>query len=137
METLDGNRRWHFLTNAAMRTPIATLVEVAAKRHHVEQAFGLGKGDVGLDHYEVRTWQGWHHHTACALIAQWFLVREQRRLGKKITTPDLADGALHGGRDAAPAFDALRHRAPLHLPTPPKRGSPDRQGEGQGPRSAA
>ncbi len=137
METLDGSRRWHFMTNAAMRTPIATLVEIAAKRHLVEQAFGLGKGDVGLDHYEVRTWQGWHHHTACALIAQWFLVREQRRLGKKIAAPDLADGALHGGRDATPADDPLIHRAALHLPTPPKRGGPDRQMESQGARSAA
>jgi SRSO17 transposase len=84
METLNGSQRWCFLSNAAMRTPIATLVEVAAKRHLIEQKFQVAKGDTGLDHYEVRTWQGWHHHTACSLIAEWFLVREQRRLGEKV-----------------------------------------------------
>lgn len=137
METLDGGRRWHFLTNAAMRTPIATLVEVAAKRHLIEQAFELGKGEVGLDHYEVRTWQGWHHHTACALIAQWFLVREQRRLGEKIRAPDRPDGALHRERGPAPAPDGLSDRAAFHLHAPPKRGSPDREVEGQGTQPAA
>lgn len=83
IETLDGSKRWCFLTNASYRTPIEKLIEIAAQRNLIEQAFYLGKGAVGLDHYEVRTWQGWHHHTGCALIAQWFLVREQRRLGKK------------------------------------------------------
>ena len=137
VEALDGSRRWYFVTNAPLRTGVATLVDVAAKRNLIEQAFSLGKGAVGLDHYEVRTWQGWHHHTACALIAQWFLVREQRRLGKKSTPPDGTDGALHRQRDAAPATHSFRHRAPLPLPTPPQRGRPNRPMEGQGARSPA
>ena len=33
------------------------------------------KGEVGLDHYEVRGWIGWHHHTAMTLLAHHFLVR--------------------------------------------------------------
>ena len=94
MEALVGSDRWIFLSNAS-RAPIEELVEVASKRHLIEEAFGVGKGEVGLDHYEVRTWQGWHHHTACALIAQWFLVREKRRLGGKSTADDRPSGPVH------------------------------------------
>jgi SRSO17 transposase len=94
METLDGSDRWVFLTNAKRRVPLAKLVEVASRRHLIEEAFALGKGDVGLDHYEVRTWQGWHHHTACALLGGWFLVREDRRLGKKSAATDCLPGPV-------------------------------------------
>jgi len=37
-----------------------------------------------MDHYEVRSWIGWHHHMTMAFLAHWFLVREHRRLGEKI-----------------------------------------------------
>jgi hypothetical protein len=40
------------------------------------------KGEVGLAHYEVRSWVGWHHHMALSLLALWFLILEKRRLGK-------------------------------------------------------
>ena len=43
------------------------------------------KGRVGMDHYETRSWNGWHHHMTMSLLALWFLVREQRRLSD--TTP--------------------------------------------------
>jgi SRSO17 transposase len=94
METLDGSDRWTFLTNASEKEPIAALVNVASKRHLIEEAFELGKGDAGLDHYEVRTWQGWHHHTACALLGGWFLVREDRRLGKKSSADECVPGPV-------------------------------------------
>ena len=32
-----------------------------------------------MDEYQVRTWEGWHHHMALTLIAVWFLVRETHR----------------------------------------------------------
>jgi SRSO17 transposase len=94
METLDGSDRWHFLTNASDEEPTSVLVRVAGQRHLIEEAFELGKGEAGLDHYEVRTWQGWHHHTACALLGGWFLVRESRRLGKKSALDDCEPGPV-------------------------------------------
>jgi hypothetical protein len=42
------------------------------------------KGEAGQADYEVRTWRGWHHHQALALVATWFLTMESRR-GKKWT----------------------------------------------------
>ena len=34
-----------------------------------------GKGEVGFDHYETRSWLGWHHHMALVALAHFFLVR--------------------------------------------------------------
>jgi len=42
-----------------------------------------GKGEVGLGHYEVRSWVGWHHHMTLSLLALWFLLLEKGRLEKK------------------------------------------------------
>jgi SRSO17 transposase len=37
-----------------------------------------------MDEYQVRTWQGWHHHMALSLIAVWFLIGETHR-GQQVT----------------------------------------------------
>jgi len=55
-------------------TPLATLVRVAGSRWTVEEGFQAAKGQVGLDHYEVRRWAGWQRHTILALLAHAFLV---------------------------------------------------------------
>jgi SRSO17 transposase len=55
-------------------TPPATLVRVAGTRWAVEEGFQAAKGQVGLDHYEVRRWAGWQRHTILALLAHAFLV---------------------------------------------------------------
>lgn len=83
METLDGSDRWYCLGHAPAGTTLAEFVHRAKKRHRIEEAFEECKGEVGLDHFETRTWQGWHHHMVLCLIAHWFLLREKRRLGKK------------------------------------------------------
>jgi SRSO17 transposase len=45
----------------------------------IEASFKRGKGEVGMDEYQVRTWQGWHHHMTLSLIAVWFLLGETHR----------------------------------------------------------
>src|SRR5262245_24884634 len=50
----------------------------------LEASFKRGKGEVGMDEYQVRTWQGWHHHIALSLMAVWFLVGESHR-GQQVT----------------------------------------------------
>ena len=50
----------------------------------MEASFKRGKGEVGMDQYQVRTWEGWHHHMALTLIAVWFLMSETHR-GQQFT----------------------------------------------------
>jgi SRSO17 transposase len=69
------------LSNAAAAVPLRELVRVKIQRHRVEEVFQQGKGEVGLDHYEVRSWVGWHHHMTLSLLALWFLVLERREIG--------------------------------------------------------
>jgi SRSO17 transposase len=48
---------------------LATVVRVAGTRWVIEQLFEAAKGEVGLDHYEVRSWTGWYRHMTLALWA--------------------------------------------------------------------
>ena len=50
----------------------------------IEASFKRGKGEVGMDEYQVRTWSGWHHHMALSLLAVWFLITETHR-GQSLT----------------------------------------------------
>jgi SRSO17 transposase len=83
---------WYVLSNArqARRAQVA---RVHGTRHKVEEVLQQGKGEVGLDHYEVRSWVGWHHHMTLSLLALWFLQTERLRLGGKNTGSDGAAGA--------------------------------------------
>jgi SRSO17 transposase len=54
-------------------TSLVGLVRVAGARWAVEEGFEQAKGEVGLDHYEVRKWPGWYRHITLALLAHAFL----------------------------------------------------------------
>jgi SRSO17 transposase len=75
-------RTWYTLSNdkEAQR---AVLAGVHGRRHRIEELLEQGKQEVGLAHYEVRSWTGWHHHMTLSLLALWFLQVERLRLGKK------------------------------------------------------
>lgn len=70
------------LSNAPVHTPVAELVRVAGMRWPIETAFEESKGGLGLDHYEVRSWLGWHHHMTLCLLAHHFLVHARQRVKK-------------------------------------------------------
>lgn len=83
IETVDETQRWYCLCHAPDGTLLAELVRRAGQRHKVEEVFGEAKGEVGLDHFEVRSLHGWHNHMTLGAMSHWFLVREKRRLGGK------------------------------------------------------
>jgi SRSO17 transposase len=56
-------------------TPIATLVRLAKIRWRIEHDYRELKTGVGLDHFEGRSWTGWHHHATIATAAHIFLTR--------------------------------------------------------------
>jgi SRSO17 transposase len=49
------------------------MVAVAGRRWAVEESFATAKGEVGLDQYEVRNWNGWHRHVTLSLLAHAYL----------------------------------------------------------------
>lgn len=86
--TVDGERlRWlvarrsltdpsaiaYYIASAAREMPLAELARVAGARWAVEESFETAKGEVGLDHYEVRSWAGWHRHITLSMLAHAYL----------------------------------------------------------------
>jgi hypothetical protein len=72
--------------------------------------FGVGNGEAGLDHYEVRSWVGWHHHMTLSLVALWFLCLERRRAGGKSpanTVPQIRQVFARLLRQSAPTPEEI------------------------------
>jgi SRSO17 transposase len=63
----------YVLVFARKGTALQEMVQVIGTRWTVEQCFEVGKGEVGLDEYEVRSWQGWYRHITLCMLAQAFL----------------------------------------------------------------
>lgn len=64
------------------------LVGVAGARWPIEECFGSAKNDVGLDNYQVRTWNAWHRHITLAMLTHTFLAVTAHHAKKRgATTP--------------------------------------------------
>lgn len=59
----------YYLVYAPSGIPLPEIVRVAGARWTIDDMFELAKGQVGLDHYEVRSWHGWYRHITLALAA--------------------------------------------------------------------
>jgi SRSO17 transposase len=57
-------------------TDLLSLVRLAKIRWWIEQGYQQLKDELGLDHYEGRSWQGWHHHVTLTMLAFGFLAME-------------------------------------------------------------
>ena len=58
-----------YVVFAPSDTVLATAVQVAGSRWTIASCFEAAKGEVGLDHYEVRSWTGWYRHITLAMWA--------------------------------------------------------------------
>lgn len=70
----------YYLVYAPTGSSIEEIVRVAGTRWSIETFFKQAKGQVGLDHYEVRSWQGWHRHMTLALWALAILAVEAAKV---------------------------------------------------------
>ena len=75
----------YFITNASCAGRLKTLVWLSGLRWAIEQCFEETKTELGMDHYEVRKFRGWHHHILTCMLAHFFLWHLKIRLGKKST----------------------------------------------------
>jgi len=84
--TLDSEPQYSFfISNASASTRLETLVWLSGLRWAIEQCFEENKSELGMDHYEVRKFTGWHHHMLTCMLAHFFLWHLKIRLGKKST----------------------------------------------------
>lgn len=74
----DGTFKYS-LSNAAAETPWERLALMQAQRFWIERCFQDAKSEVGMAHYEVRGWRGWHHHMTLVCLALLFVLQERCR----------------------------------------------------------
>ncbi|MBJ6636889.1 IS701 family transposase [Streptomyces sp. DHE7-1] len=75
----------YWLSSLPADTPIAELVRLAKVRWRIEHDYRELKHGLGLDHFEGRSWPGWHHHATLVTAAHAFLT--EQRLAPKAPTP--------------------------------------------------
>jgi SRSO17 transposase len=73
----------YFWVHAPAETILADLVRVIGMRWMVEECFQAAKGQVGLDHYQVRSYRGWYRHVTLALAAHSWLTVTAVLAGQK------------------------------------------------------
>jgi len=99
-----GNQQWLFLrkntdgqikyaiSDAPKDIPFKELIKASTMRWPIEQCFQEGKGQVGMDYYEHRSWPAWHRHMTYVFLALHFLLR-LRLLFKKNSVADTSFGS--------------------------------------------
>jgi hypothetical protein len=92
-----------FLSNAPQICAPEDLVRVSGLRWSVETAIEEAKGELGMDHYEIRTWRGWHHPMTQTFLAHHVLVRMRLRV-KKSACFHRAPSAVVAGHRLAGAY---------------------------------
>jgi SRSO17 transposase len=83
----------YYLCNLPKSTSWRRLVATARGRWRVEQDYQQMKEELGLDHFEGRSWTGWHHHVTLVMLAHLFLRREQKRRSSKSALDAAASSA--------------------------------------------
>jgi SRSO17 transposase len=100
----DGSKIKFCLSNAKAKASLRHLATMQAARHFVERAFEDAKSHCGMADYQVRVWNGWHHHMILVMIALMFLAKE------RLANRQSAD--LLSCRDVV---EILRHRLPTKI----------------------
>ena len=83
----------YYLSSLPATTPLSTLVRVGKLRWRIERDYQELKGELGLDHFEGRTWAGFHHHVALCAAAHAFLARRRALFPPERTRVDARRGA--------------------------------------------
>jgi SRSO17 transposase len=87
----------YYISNAPVSMPLRTFVWLSGLRWAIEQCFEESKTELGMDHYEIRKYPGWHHQMLTTMLAHFFLWHLKRHLGKKSPCPHGVAGAEIAG----------------------------------------
>ena len=111
----------YFLSTLAATTPLTELVRLAKLRWRIERDYQELKQELGLGHFEGRSWRGFHHHATLCIAAYAFLLTQRIAAPKKTLphpifgqVPALPDGFRPRGSPAkaAPRAELDHHAAP-------------------------
>lgn len=93
-----------YLAHLQRQPSSALCLRLSRSRWQIEQYFQRSKDDLGLDHYEGRSWRGFHHHLVLSALAYLFILTEFQRSKKNFSS--------HVGMDAPsdPSVVAETHR---------------------------
>jgi SRSO17 transposase len=131
-EKLPGSRCWaifrrtlgakpevkFYLSNAPSICPQAELVRLSGMRWPVETVLEESKGEIGLDHYQLRTWRGWHHHRIQSFLAHLFLIRLRILFQKKPRPHDGPGAPVDCAGDRGRSRQPAQH--PVYAPLSPR-----------------
>ncbi len=78
-----------------MDTPFDEMWHVCMMRWPIEQCFQEGKSELGMDHYEHRSWEAWHRHMTFVFIAHLFLLRVRHKFKKNSSTDTASSHTAH------------------------------------------
>ena len=101
----DPDEIKYFISNASGDTSIETLLLVAFSRWKIERMFEDGKGELGMDHFEVRRYLSVRRHLILSCVSYLFLAEFQAASRGKKTGVDGGPGAA-GDLDAGADLDA-------------------------------
>ena len=115
-----------WLTNVDRDMSFAALVDLAKLRWRIERDYQELKQEIGIGHYEGRTWRGFHHHGTLSIAAYGFLISERERIPPSAPrrTPAIEKLALPSGyrpRGAPDPAAAPRPQLDRHDPALPGR----------------
>jgi SRSO17 transposase len=94
---MDPSEVKFFVSNAPASTPVQKLLLVGFSRWRVERCFEDQKGEIGLDHFEGRRYQGLKRHMILSCVSYLFLSRMRREFGKKKSGVDRVPSAYGAG----------------------------------------
>ncbi len=81
---LEGGKLKYYLSNAPQDMEAGEFQRVLTMRWPIEQCLEDGKKYLGMDHYENRSWNGWHRHMLYVFLAMLFLLRLRLKFKKKL-----------------------------------------------------
>lgn len=84
----------YYFSSLPPDTSLDELVRITTQRWRTERAYEDLKGELGLDHFEGRSFRGWHHHISVVLCCYAFVVAERHRIFPLPTRRPRRDGAL-------------------------------------------
>jgi SRSO17 transposase len=116
LRRLEDGQLKYAVSNAPADTPLAQLCRAATLRWPIEQCFQDGKSQVGMDHYEHRSWPAWHRHMLYVFLALHFLLRLRLRFKKTPGLDPPASADAGGSGAAVQRLDARPCAGPREVP---------------------